>query len=679
MLRLLRLRRRVPNVVAVGLWMPVRSATDRGWGVDAAETAQPVGAPAVAGASKAHDDIAAAVREALPKKPTPINEVGKLLPDDILDDLDVGLKQLFTQYPSYFTLTAGPTGALCVTPVKVLHVHSALIAALNDVLTKHEGRMAVDDLRKALPEDVMQHVAPFRTLTAALKAAPHEFVVEPNGTIAAFPAYKMALVAAARANALKAIIRDTPPFLVPLPALAAHEKESCKETYDRVVARDDVFDLVSPAGISPSGDGDQDFYSNCFVRVLPPFHDVCTDASKEALAGYMAEDFDAYRLARFLTTTTSRPIADLDEAAAILTKPLLHVIHSFPEMFHYDAATDSVRFILRPDMQPNPLRQYSDEELQGRIAKFREQMSAGRNKFEKKDRKMRLDKVIAAQFARSNPSGTAFMDANVLAMLIYDTLPSTGAMPSHDIATLLPEYALNTHIRMSRTFLEKFPHLFTVYQEKPPEYLLQRADVPMSHSVKTTLEDGRPFTSLGAGDIADLAVRIAVERKLEVHRPTRWDTVRQQFPYLLRKHVVTFSVAQIVAAKPEDMIQLRIGPSHNFFAFVGPRMQAILPANTRTDKYKYPVFTVNADLTSGPEYPWPPADTAPAADAPAAAVETGSTTVTGEIKPKRGWVAFAPDAAKDPEADNAPPASDASAEPQVGRGWSVPEPAKPNS
>jgi hypothetical protein len=562
------------------------------------------------------------------------------------------MRDLCQAFPQLFKLIVTPNGTLAVVPEQHAMLPQEAIKAIDAALAAGGGTMLIEELRAALPESVKNDIVPFRSLTKALASVPHEFVLQ-GKTHVQFPPAKASLTADHQRRELATVIGDTPPYLVPLSALSeANGEGTLRVTLERVMSRTDVFDVVTPVMPTPgphSPDAEWEAFAlGTFVRVLPPFHDVCSAEARERYLGHMAEDYDAYRLARFLTTMSPRAVSDLEhEAASVLTKPLMQVVHSFPELFDYDPAGHTVKFILRPDMKPSEMRQYTDEEIDERIAKFRSQLAEmGKVKFEKAQVKSKIQKLQNAKLIRANPHGSTFMDANVLAMIIYDTLPETGSIATDQVAEMLPAYTRDTHHRFTRHFLTQFPHLFTVYQVKPPSYLVQRADVPVGGDLVTSW-NGIEFKDFTLDNVADCIIELAKEKGLEADRPTQYSTILFRLPFMLRQHMrqQLMRLEHIVAAKPGELMQVEVGRDNRWIMFTGPLSQVLKPC-TRYENFNAPATILDGKGTVW-QAPAPPTEPHAARDAPPTVTAAAEPNATPDpLQPTRakgrGWAKFEP-------------------------------------
>lgn len=556
----------------------------RGWG---AESPAPQ-SPALS-LELPRQKIANAIHALLPQTATPLTQISKSLPDEILDELDIGLKQLFEDFPSLFIFQTLQTGALGVLPGKPA-IPVSLIRAIEQILINNDGTMTVEALFRDISEADRAPIVPFRTLTAALRTVSHEFTLTNKDRNVELPPHKQHLLQQLRLQQLKAIVRSTPPFTIPITVLANYEKETPLETYSRLMTRDDVFDLVTPGpapkdmATAPNRD---DILAHTYIRVLPPYHDCCTPESKSAFSSYMAEDYDAYRLARHLTTTTPCLVANLEEAERTLSRPVMQVILTFPELFKYDMERQEVTFVLRPDMRPSPLDQFTDADLDEKIATIKEKIrGCGKAKFEKIKLKEKLSKYTNAKFIRTNPVGTVFMDEHVLSMLIFDMLPTTGSVNMSRIQEIIPDYALNTTVKLNHFFFMRFPHLFVVSQPKPPEYVVHRVDVTPSEETKkfSQLPDGRSIDSMTAKDIADFIIQTAIDVGWEHNRPTLLSTVTFRMPFALRTHVrKNFTWDQIFAESNGELERASLKGDDRALSFKGPRLEKLLKPNSYGD------------------------------------------------------------------------------------------------
>lgn len=582
------------------------SGVARGWGAASSPAPAATAAAAAAAAPVAEPHPAAlALHDALRrggKGATPLAQLSGLLPDEVLDDLDVGMRQLVELHPQLFTFCATPSGAIGVMPVPRLDPPpDAFLAAVEDMIVQNDGDpLPLDEVRKKLPAALMEGVVAFRSIANALAAVPQRFTIA-NGSVRLHES-RAHLIVEARRLQLAPVVRQTPSFMVPVAAVAAVEGVPTEELLAHFRQHSDVFDLVEL--VTRDGDDDGGDHAlatpaavEAFVRVLPMHADACTPESANLYNEDIVPDYDAYRLARFLITASFRSLKEVAvEADPVLSKSTAHVAASFPEMFEIDAAGANVRFILRDDMRPNPLSHYSDAELDARIEQLREGVKGygeKRSKFDKKHFKDKLAKAQGAKLIRANPAGTVCMDRNVLAYLIFDLLPEHSAISLNDVVEMLPEFARNTSVRVTRELVDGYPHLFNVFQDKPPNYMIQRANLEIPDAVRLDA-NGKEWTSYTAADAADAIIEIAKIHCFEGNRPTGKHTIMNLLKRPLRQHLrdARITLEQIVAARPDCLRQVKIGGSDNSrsegLMFVGP-LAEVLPPCTRP-ALKFDVF-----------------------------------------------------------------------------------------
>jgi hypothetical protein len=620
------------------------------------------------------DEIAVYLRNKLPTSPTPMSALTGLLPDETLDELEVGMREIVMSRPDLFAIATAPNGSAGVVPVRdsKLPPPEAFEVEVADKLDAAGGAMPVGTLAAVLSPAAQVVLRTYSSPSEAIRLMPHVASIAKKSKLVTLDPAKHAEVAHRRNMKVRGHLRQVPSFVVPLRAVAELQDETPRETFAWAAKSIDYIDLVCKGGRSGGGSSDdlppagtpeeEAFIDSCYLRVLPPFHGACDPDACHALDPYRVEDFDAHRLARFLTTDSPVPVVQLEETAAgVLSKAVRNVIHAFPELFEYNEAEDTCRFILLDSFRPSPMLMHTDEQLLEQIAKCREAMRRGNagRKFDKQAAKDKLIKYQNAQMIRANPAGSVCMDENVFAMLIYDILPAAGSVSSSQISEMLPEFARSTTLRLSRRWLVKFPHLFTVYQQRPPDYLIQRADVPLGDDVLKTTPDGVPFQQLDVAAIADEVIRVARDMPFEGFRPTRFATIAMRLPYLLRQHMkqVGAGITALCEARPESIQRVRVDASDDrWIMFIG-EVGKKLPPNSR-GKMKVAVFdAVTGDLVMPAATP----EELAAQDAEYVALRAKSAAALAASQQSSAQPKTAADASK--------PASSS------GRGWDAPSSA----
>ena len=196
-------------------------------------------------------------------------------------------------------------------------------------------------------------------------------------------------------------------------------------------------------------------------------------------ADLRVEAFEAFRLARFLSTSDFVGIQGLSSvAASCVSRDIHHVLASYPELFEIDPES-GVRFILHREFWVSPKK--VDEELIGKsvgeledllrqLVKQKKQMSYGKL--------MKRRATIIHHLQRKKyPKGNVLQDERVLCYYMFDLLPTEGGIALTELKEQLPDngrYCANP----APALLERYPNLFFLYEEKAGQWIVQRADLP---------------------------------------------------------------------------------------------------------------------------------------------------------------------------------------------------------
>ena len=251
-----------------------------------------------------------------------------------------------------------------------------------------------------------------------------------------------------------------------------------------------------------------------FVSLLPQYAQVVSKSlidEKCAEHSLFSKEYDAFRAARFLSLTRFTPLLHMAyRVRSVITSveklPLL--LLSFPQLFSTDSPKKlgGIMFHLNESFIPQQARTRSFTELRELSSSYREQWKA----LSSRENQLRVKLKNAEESHRRamhiqiRPS--VFCDTSVLAYYIFDLLGdaplNTGLLP-----TLLPEHIRLVTNSKSKKFITSFPHLFRIFED-PPEYMIQRADLPFTPIVDPLCSD----------DELNNIVLSAVSARLQAHK-----------------------------------------------------------------------------------------------------------------------------------------------------------------
>lgn len=563
-------------------------------------------------------DVLDAIQAHVPRLPTPVNTVARGIPDEVMDELDQGLRDVFEAHKDRFALSIGSCGDILVRQKPRLAPRTA--AMVREVLGGSQaGGLAISVALDRLDDEARADFAQLASPAIGLAESSSDFELDlSKGTVK--------LAAEAYATAKMGIVRRiaaVPAVFMPLAKVArecgmsATEFDAHLEKHQRLfdVATDPVGDLRE----AEYPDSDSPGIGTRYVRVHPNFAQRVGRKAAGRYAAEQVEDYDAFRLARFLTTDGFVPLRDLHDAAQCLSYPIFHVVISFPALFKYDAALFSVQYTVQPKYFPNAMVETPLEELVTRIDVMQERVSElGADKTALRinrklwtkahNTKMQLRKLLAARYVRAHPTGSVFMDHDVLAMLCFDALPLDKPVEVTELrTTYLPPHAFDAFFGLwNHHFLEKFPHLFYIYQVKPPEYLVQRADAPRPDEF--ALADDTPLE-----DLAKLVFDFAKRRNMQHSRPTPSGTLTIAMPLHLRRYIAERGLRyrQIAEAAVAAGMTFVRPAEHKFdedaIEFFGPEAEASLRAPAYGEELlRKPVVDVTIDEPAVDDLPTPP-------------------------------------------------------------------------
>lgn len=240
------------------------------------------------------------------------------------------------------------------------------------------------------------------------------------------------------------------------------------------------------------------------------------------------QEYDAYRLARFVTVGAPTNLSDLVASAstvlAIETYPndaehnamtsssslsqllqVLNVAIAFPQLFELTPTT--VRFILDNRYLPakDDFSKLTDEELETQMEERRERVKKANNRVRVQGyEEMRYFKRLLSM----RQSLISACDPNVLAYWIYDALETVEEPPTTGMCVqLLPQEVQDRTNGRSKSFQKRYPHLFRIVSV-PPNYLLHRVDWP-TPIVVTDAE----VVAMSEADLITIVLGAFLERK----------------------------------------------------------------------------------------------------------------------------------------------------------------------
>ena len=412
----------------------------------------------------------------IPDKGIAVFELARRLPDAAMEQIDGGLKGFLYRHADVFTVSS-ESGVLTVCPVRAAKAPSE----------------SVEEARRPMVSSLLRYA----DLTGKLVPSHTSVAPPPPWASNTDP-----LLSFSR-SALKTVcfsVRSVPEYLVPVSAIAARRvqnEEACLAELRRVHAAG-VVDLVA-AG------------SEWYCAVLAPYRSLVREGVNIAMEPHRVQEYDAYRLARFLQVREYTPLDVLvDRARDAVQRPVLIILLSYPTLFEFESPElKAVRFALSQILTTQ--HQLSGRALPSLLAEV-DQLASEYRFIHKKDierigNKKRLRVLMRALAALLHP--TPYADSKVAAYALYDVLPNSP-IDAYTCGTYLSREAQKSCV-IDVKFLFRFPNLFFVFQPNPPAWLVQRADLPRP-KIKTaeeftreelllsilcgcsTLVEGRPIT-----------------------------------------------------------------------------------------------------------------------------------------------------------------------------------------
>lgn len=195
-------------------------------------------------------------------------------------------------------------------------------------------------------------------------------------------------------------------------------------------------------------------------------------------------DYDAFRLARFLSTETFTPLSSLRRAPGTLPSEITHdtdvnALHCwdvtqedplwialhFPSMFLLDDADrpSALLFLLNEEYRSRHLSTTGSKYQAMTIEQLEEALAAGRKELKNHSYKfLKVRKAIKRAIQQKKwPLGSPFLNQDVLAYYVFDLLPEGQVVGLDDVRTkMIPGSILERCGTFSDAEFMKYPHLF---------------------------------------------------------------------------------------------------------------------------------------------------------------------------------------------------------------------------
>jgi hypothetical protein len=275
------------------------------------------------------------------------------------------------------------------------------------------------------------------------------------------------------------------------------------------------------------------------------------------------QEYDAYRLARFVGAAAPTPLKEVAAVAdAVLAFDIAHeaaqlelthdpatssemslsafkvsllsvlnVALAFPQLF--ELTPTSLRYVVDGRYLPSggEVNKFSDEELE---AKIEEQKQA----VKKCSNKLRVQGYEEQRYYKRILSIRKYVvsacDPNVLAYWMFDALETVGEAPTTGMSVqLLPQEVQDRTNGRSKSFQARYPHLFRIFM-LPPNYYLYRADWPTPATATASDVDAMNET-----DLVTIVLGAYLERKkYRRSKPVYACSISMHLPKLVNKRIL---------------------------------------------------------------------------------------------------------------------------------------------
>jgi hypothetical protein len=275
------------------------------------------------------------------------------------------------------------------------------------------------------------------------------------------------------------------------------------------------------------------------------------------------QEYDAYRLARFVGAAAPTPLNEIAAVAdAVLAFDIAHdaahlelthvpatsnemslsafkvsllsvlnVALAFPQLFELTPA--SLRYIVDGRYLPsgNEVNKLTDEELEAKIEEQKQSVKKCSNR-------LRVQGYEEQRYYKRILSIRKYVvsacDPSVLAYWMFDALETVGEAPTTGLSVqLLPQEVQDRTNGRSKSFQARYPHLFRIFMV-PPNYYLYRADWPTPATATASDVDAMNET-----DLVTIVLGAYLERKkYRRSKPVYACSISMHLPKLVNKRIL---------------------------------------------------------------------------------------------------------------------------------------------
>nr|CCC94153.1 conserved hypothetical protein [Trypanosoma congolense IL3000] len=441
-------------------------------------------------------------------KPTPLTELARALPDDVIEQLTNGLKAHLESFPTRYQLSRNESGIFHVQKLQCNNTEARTVPffislgnvfqfKINEGSTGggdavgmsdgDDGARYVERVRKFLRESEI----PSEDIQLWMLSS--EYAMNGATTVEQSPAVGEDFHVPEESKAL-----------VPRKVLQAFCWIQLKDCGMVDEALGNVNSKTCEGGDNHGPSECVQVETSLYLRIASTRALGRLGLRLQGVATQVVEEYNLYRLCRVLTTNSFTNLSTLDSAVGEwLTQPLATVLALGTEerkvneggdfhnqsvvIFDYDTKRSSrvvgVRFWLDEKKHLPPLyhdksHQQLKDELEQLSIITKKELKSLRN--EERVRIISRRRLLLRCMALHEYGPSVLCHPDVLAYYMFDLLPADGRLViTGKLPQLLPEAVRRVTDARCRVWLRNYPHLFRLV-ETPPELCVQRADAGAS-------------------------------------------------------------------------------------------------------------------------------------------------------------------------------------------------------
>lgn len=474
----------------------------------------------------------------------PVSLVARDLPDDVQEHIGEkygGLKNFLSEHTTLFDVSV-VNGVLAV---RCRNENSG---------QQLPAAPVVSNVMETRKDDTLMRFWPSAAQAASQRPLPSiPVAAQPSGSTSNLLARHTKDLSATEVAEVSVLAATFPDTLVPFVIVQQRIGKDLQDLWKRVVDNRKYLDVVNFDTLQeylPSGNCLPANISSLWIRLAPAysscaFVDSLVSSTRALFNDYVVPEYEAFRLARFMSTSDFVALAGLEAAARdALSVPVPQVLLAFPQVFQ--VTKEGARYLLSVKYF-DPTKGWKSFEtefakmdvtelealLKTLVAhKVGKELGMGKT--------MKLRRIVIHVLQRKRyPFGNVFQDPRVLAYHIFDLLPREGSLSTDEVRAFLPDNGRYT-ANISWQLFAEYPSLFYFFQEKPPVWRVMRADAPNRPTAKQlTAEDVRllilsnlpkNFDSKRRVSASTIAMSLPLEAKTFIRDAGGWKRVLGQSP-----------------------------------------------------------------------------------------------------------------------------------------------------